>query len=133
MKSILELIKKLPWWMWLAAAVAIFILWQSISGWAAGRKLYNMALDNLRHDQSRVVEVLEENNEMYLKELDRVTHELEQLKQQQAAVRAENQRLAGRIYELERERETLVISSDPDSIVSGLRKLGIGSAHRRHR
>src|SRR3990172_5673589 len=104
MKSILELIKKLPWWMWLAAAVAIFILWQSISGWAAGRKLYNMALDNLRHDQSRVVEVLEENNEMYLKELDRVTHELKQLKQQEAAVRAENQRLAGRIYELERDK-----------------------------
>ena len=133
MKSVLEIIKKFPWWFWLATAIAVFILWQSVSGWAQSRKLYNMALDNLRHDQSNVVRVLEENAKMYESELMRVTRELEQLKQHQAAVRAENQRLAGRVYELEREREAIIVPVDPDRLVDGFRKLGLSSAQRRKR
>jgi len=124
---------KLPWWFYLAAAVTIFILWQSVSGWAASRKLYDMALDNLRHDQSRVVEVLEANAKMYESELMRVTRELEQLKQQQAAVRAENQRLIGRIHELEEGRDNIVVPVDLGQLVDGFRKLGLGSAQRRKR
>jgi hypothetical protein len=129
----LNFLKKLPWWTWLAAAIAIFILWQSISGWAASRKLYTMALDNLREDQSNVVRVLEENAKIYESELMRVTRELEALKQRQVAVRAENQRLAGRVYELEREREAIIVPNDPNQIVDGFRSLGFKSSHRRRR
>jgi hypothetical protein len=129
----LTFIKKIPLWMWLVLAIGILFLWQSLSGWAATRKLYDMALDNLRIDQSRVVEVLEGALAEREKELANLYGELERLKVQQTQARAETERLRGKIRELQAQRENIIVPGDPDRLVDELRKRGISSAHRRKR
>ncbi len=126
----MSILKKVPWWGWLALALAIFFLWQSLSGWAMSRKFYGIALDQLRTDQSRVVKTLEEIVTQREKELADLYQEMERLKQQQALARAETERLKGKIRELQNQRDTIVVPGDPDRIVDELRRRGIGSAHR---
>jgi len=126
----ISILKKIPWWGWVALAVAIFFLWQSLSGWAASRHLYNMALDNLRTDQSRIVRILEETVIEREKELASVYEDLERNKQEQALSRAETERLKGKIRELQARRDTIIVSDDPDRLVDELRRFGIGTAHR---
>jgi hypothetical protein len=129
----IAILKKIPWWGWVALAIATLFLWQSLSGWAATRKLYNMALDNLRVDQSRVVEVLEGALADREKELANLYGELERLKVQQTQAKAETERLRGKIRELQAQRENIIVPGDPDRLVDELRKRGISSAHRRKR
>ncbi len=126
----LTILKKIPWWGWLVLVLAIFFLWQSLSGWAVSRKLYDTALDQLRVDQTRVVRTLEEIVTQREKELADLYQEMERLKQQQALARAETERLKGKIRELQNQRDTIVVPGDPDRIVDELRRRGIGSAHR---
>jgi len=131
MNALFQLFKKIPLWGYVAGIVAILILWQSLSGWAYSKKLYNMALDNLRTDQSRIVKTLEENQTMYENEIQKLQSELERIKSQQAVVKAENERLKGKVSELQAQRENIIVSSDPDILVNDLHKLGIKSAIRR--
>lgn len=130
---IFNLIKKIPWWGWAVLAIAILFFWQSLSGWAYSKKLYDMALDNLRSDQSKVIKVLEENQTMYEQEIQKLEVELESIKSQQEIVKAENERLKGKVSELQSRRENIIISSDPDILVNDLHRLGIGSAIRINR
>lgn len=134
----LSLIKKIPWWFWAGIFIFILLVWQGLSGWAMSRKLYNMALDNLRHDRSRVIEVLEENMATYEKEIFRITTELEANKKQQAVARAENERLKGlinekdsQIWALWKERENWIPPADPDALMDELRKRGLRPVLRR--
>ena len=129
----LGFLKKIPWWAWLALAIAILFLWQSFSGWAATRKLYDMALDNLRQDQSRIVRILSETITEREKELAGLYEELDRIKAQQIQARAETEKLKGRIRELQAQRENIVVPGDPDRIVDELRRHGISSAHRLRR
>jgi phage shock protein A len=126
----ISILKKIPWWGWLALALAILFLWQSLSGWAASRKLYDMALDNLRQDQSRIVKTLSEIVTEREMELAGVYEQLEAVKQQQAQTRAETERLRGKIRELQARRDTIIVSDNPDTLVNDLRGFGIGTAHR---
>ncbi len=110
--------------------ILIVLFWiGSVTG--MNKKLYDMALDNLRIDQSRIVQTLEENQTMYEKEIQKLQTELERIKSQQTIVKAENEKLKGKISELQAQREGIVVSSDPDTLVNDLHKLGIKSAIRR--
>jgi len=131
MNTFLTLAKKIPWWGWVGAAIAVLFLWQSVSGWAATRKLYNMALDNLRHDQSRVIEVLEENEEIYEAEINRLTGELQKVKAAQSVAAEESGRLRRLVREkdaeidaLKKEYANIVIPTDPNALADDFRKRG---------
>ena len=126
----LALLKKIPWWGWLALAIAILFLWQSLSGWAATRKLYDMALDNLRADQVKIIETLQEALTEREKELQDLYAEVARVKQQQVQARAETERLKGRIRELQTQRENIVVPGDPDRLVDELCRMGFSSAKR---
>ncbi len=132
MNNFLQIIKKIPWWGWIAEIVIVLILWQSLSGWAYSRKLYNMALDNLRTDQSRVIKTLEDNMQAYEKEILTLQQQVEINKKQQTAIRAENEKLKGLIYEkdeqivaLRKERNNWVVPGDPNVLMDELRKRGL--------
>jgi seryl-tRNA synthetase len=126
----ISILKKIPWWGWVTLAIAIFFLWQSLSGWAASRKLYDMALDNLRVDQSKIVETLGGIITERERELATIYEELDRVKQQQAQARAETEKLKGKIRELQAQRENILVPEDPDRLVDELRRFGISSAHR---
>lgn len=126
-------LRKIPWWGWVALLIVILFLWQSLSGWVASRKLYDMALDNLRHDQNKIIETLEEALTEREKELANLYQDLHLLKTQQAQARAETEKLKGKIRELQVQRENILVPVDPDRLVDELRRFGIGSAHRIRR
>jgi len=126
---LLQLAKK--WWIWVALVVFIVIVWQQMSSWAMSRKLYNMALDNLRTDQSRVVETLEENQKMYEAEIIRLSSEVENIRKQRTVAQAESERLRGLVNEknneiiaLKRERDAIIIPTDPNILTDEFRKRG---------
>jgi len=131
-------IKKIPWWGWVGAIVAILLLWQSLSGWAYSRKLYGMALDNLRKDESRVIrdkdewiKVCESAILDLKKEVDKIEREKArvQLEANQSAV--EVARLKGRINELQEMLKRIVISNDLDVVINDLKRYGLRSIRRR--
>lgn len=123
----------MPWWFWLAALVAIFILWQSISGWAQSRKLYNMMLDQLREDQADVVKQKESYIADCEKEIEVLVEELREVKKLRTIQQAENGRLMEVIRGINAARENIVVPSDPNGIVSKFNELGFRSSHRRKR
>jgi len=119
------------WWFWLGLVVVAIFLWQYLTAWSMSSKLYNMALDDLRVDQTKIVRTLEQTVTEREKELADVYSQLEIIKKRQIVVQIEVERLRGKINELQRQRESYVAPSDPDGLVNELHKLGIGSAHRR--
>ena len=127
-------LKKIPWWVWIGAFVTVLLIWQNLSGWAMSRKLYTMALDNLRTDQTRVVETLQENQKMYEAEIANLQAEKERLQKEKATVQkqavesaVEVTRLKGRIGELQTQLQNIIVSDDPSKIVEDLRELGLKS------
>lgn len=135
---ILNLMKKIPWWGWAALGIAILFSWQSISGWAASRKLYDMALNQLREDRTQIIE----EKEAYIKdcedEISRLAGEKEALKKEKLIIQrqasesaAEVARLEGNVYALERQLREITIGDDPDRLIDDLRKRGL-STIRRH-
>jgi len=121
---------------WKAIGIAIVIL--IVLGWVGSltgmnRKLFNMALDNFRTDQSRIVRILEETVTERERELAHVYGELDRVKQQQVQAQAETERLRGKIREIQNQRESIVVPSDPDRLVDELHRLGFKSVHRRKR
>lgn len=119
------------WKLIIGGIVIIVVLFWIGSVTGMNKKLYDMVLDNLRTDQSRIVKTLEENQTMYENEIQKLQSELERIKSQQAVVKAENERLKGKISELQAQRENIIVSSDPDILVNDLHKLGIKSTIRR--
>ena len=129
---------KIPWKMILigAGCLGILLLVGSLTG--ANQKLFNMALDQLRDDKSRVVEVQAENQKWYEGEMKKLEEERDLLREEKAALQNEKNQLAserealkGWIHELQAKRDTIFVSDDPDLIISDLRKLGLGSIRRR--
>jgi TolA-binding protein len=110
------------------AAIVILVWIGSVTG--TNRKLFNMALNQIRTDQSKVVKVLEDQVTSYEQEIANLEAQLQATKKQQMAVRQENERLKGRVLEIQTKRETVVVSGDPDRIVIELRRLGFSSAKR---
>ena len=134
---ILSLIKKIPWWGWAALGVAILFSWQSFSGWAASRKLYDMALNQLREDRTQIIE----EKEAYIKdcedEISKLAGEKEALKKEKLIIQrqasesaAEIARLEGNVNALERQLQNITVGDDPDRLIDDLRKRGLSTIHR---
>ena len=133
----MNLLKK--WWLWVLVAIVILFLWQYLSGWAMSSKLYDMALDNLRQDESQVIKDKDEWIKSCEEEITKLRTENEQIEKEKAILRVENNKLIAerngykeRIRELQTARETSVVPSDADSIVAEYHKFGFRSV-RRHR
>jgi uncharacterized protein (DUF3084 family) len=129
---------KIPWKLILIGAACLFILLLVGSLTGANQKLFNMALDQLRDDKSRVVEVQAENQKWYEGEMKKLEEERDLLKQEKAAVQSEKKQVAaerdalkGWIRELQTKREIIVVSDNPDLIIGDLRKRGLSSIRRR--
>jgi len=129
LKKIWAFIKKISWKWWIVIAIAIIVIWQLLTGAAYSRKLYNMILDELRADQSDIVEQMEERELWYEQEISNITKQLDQIKKDKAALLkekaksdAEIARLEGRIDKLEDEIGRIVISDNPTIVIDDLRK-----------
>ncbi len=137
MLTLLNFLKKMPIWFWVALAVAIILSWQALSGFAMSRKLYKMALDNLREDQSNVIQSKEEWIKTCEAEITRLQGDKERLQKEKANIQkqaiesaTEVARLKGRIGELQTALQNVTVSDDPDVILDDLRKLGIRSIRK---
>lgn len=109
-------------------ALVVLIWIGSVTG--MNSKLYDMALNNLRQDQGKIVKTLEGIVTEREKELASVYEQLDRVKQQQAMASAESERLRGKIRDLQNQRENIIVPVDADSLVIDFRQRGIGSAHR---
>jgi peptidoglycan hydrolase CwlO-like protein len=139
MNALIDLAKKFPWWLWVALVVFIIFVWQTLSGGATSRKLYNMALDQLREDQTGVVQQRDEWIATCEKQILDLQDDIEKVQKEKAVERAraaevaaEVVRLKGRINALQVQIDNIVVSNDPDIVLDSLRKLGIRSIKRRH-
>jgi hypothetical protein len=131
----MNLLKK--WWLWVLVAISILFLWQYLSGWAMSSKLYDMALDNLRQDLSKVVERDKEyikdcENEVLRLQEKVTTTETEKIVYKLKSQKSETEvlRLRGEINDLQGKLDNIVVSNDPDRIVDDLNKLGYGPIRR---
>lgn len=138
MNSLLSFMKKMPLWLWVIVALAILLLVNQISASIGNRSMFNLVLDQIRTDQTQVVQTLEQNMKGYEAEIQRLTGEIDIVRKGQSIVRAENERLRGVVSEreaeivaLRRERENIIVSTDPDALVNDLHGLGFGTARKR--
>jgi len=136
--KIWEWAKKIPWWGWVIGIAAFFFLINYASSLALNRSLFNMALDNLREDKTRILETKDEWIKTCEQEISRLQREVDRVQKEKAAVQAqaaqtaaEVARLKGRINELQTQLQNIVVSDDPDRIIDDLRRLGIRSIRKR--
>jgi TolA-binding protein len=127
----MDLIKKYFIWILLAVCVIVLIMGQ-LSG--ANSKIYNMVLDQLRDDQSKVVDTLEtqlSQTELQIADLqaqrDQLRKEKEALLKQSEISYSEIKRLEGERHALQQAFEAIVAPSDLNSILLDLKRLGISS------
>lgn len=130
MNIFLNLAKK--WWVWVAIVVFIIIVWQQMSSWALSKKLYNMALDNLRTDQSQTIKDKDAWIKQCEDEIARQEKEKEQIRLEKIALEkkdkqsmAEIAQLMGRNHDLQDRLDRIIISDDPDRLLEDLRSRGI--------
>ena len=138
MNTFLNLLKKIPWWGWIAIAIAILFLVNYVSARVLNRSLFNLALDQLRKDQSQIVQQKTEEAKAFKKRVLDLQNEVKKIQQEKAiekakaiASAAEVTRLKGRINDLQDQIDKILISNDPDVILDDLRRLGIRSIKRR--
>jgi hypothetical protein len=119
--------------------LGILVVVEMATGAMGSRKLYNMALDQLREDKTAVVERLEQDKKEKAQVITELQNQVKDVQRKRVAAEAESQRLVGLVNEknkeiitLRKEREAIVVSGDPDALVLELHKLGYGSAHKRN-
>jgi len=139
MNTFLSILKKVPWWGWIAIAIAILFLVNYASSRALNRSLFNMALDQLREDQTQIVKEKDEWIKTCEKEILNLQKDVERVQKEKAIEKgraatsaAEVVRLKGRIDELQFKIDNIIVSNDPDVILDSLRKQGIRSIKRRY-
>jgi len=138
MNILLSIFKKIPWWGWIAIVIAIFFLVNYISAKAMNRSLFNLALDQLREDKTAIVDRLKEDVEKGKEEKTQLKNQIATVQKQRDTAQAESQKLKGLVNEknaeiakLKKEREAIVVSGDPDSLINDLHKMGYKSARKR--
>ena len=131
-------LKKIPWWVWIALVVVIIFIWQAASGAAYSRKLWKMVAGQITVDQSKVVATLEENMKGYEKEISQLQADKAKLQQEKTAVQAQATQsaaqvaqLKGKINDLQNQLDKIVVSADPNALISDLQKRGLGSIRIR--
>jgi len=139
MNTFLSILKKVPLWGWVAIAIAILFLANYASSRALNRSLFNMALDQLREDQSQIVQQKTEEAEAFKKQNLDLKEEVKKVQKEKALERAraaesaaEVVRLKGRINALQVQIDNIIVSHDPDAVLDSLRKQGIRSIKRRN-
>lgn len=132
-----EFLKSIPIKYWIVIAVAIFFFWQHFSSWAISRKLYNIGLDQLRKDQSQVIQdkdeqlkVVREQSRLYQQQIKEVQKEKEVMKQRAIQSEAKIAKLEGENDALRKKIDSIVVSNDPDRITDDLNKMGYGPIER---
>jgi len=130
----MSIIRKIPWWGWVGAVIIIVVVWQSFSGWAMSRRLYNVAIDQLREDQSSIVQQKDEWIRAREKQILDFQGEIDKIRSEKVSERAkaaesaaEVVRLREKIYELQFKIDHIIVSNDPDRIIDSLRRQGIRS------
>ena len=128
------LIKKVPWWAWAVVLIVIVLIWQNLTGWAAARQIYDQALDNLRADQTRVVDTLQENQKMYEAEIVKLQTELERVQKQKQEIVVQRNRLLSenetykeKIRVLQAQRDNISVPVDLAGVVNEFHRLGFSS------
>jgi cell division protein FtsB len=121
------MIKK--WWFWVGIIIFGLFLWQYFSGWAMSSKLYKIALDNLREDQTRIVKTLEGELSQRETEIAGLEKEKKQLQKNVVLLQKrdgesvkEITRLEGVVYDLRVKLKNVVVSTDPDILIGDLQK-----------
>ena len=139
MNTFRSILKKVPWWGWIAIAIAILFLVNYASSRALNRSLFNMALDQLREDQCQVIQRKDEWIKTCEDQILDLQKDVEKVQKEKAIERAraaesaaEVVRLKGRIDELQFKIDNIVVSNDPDIVLDSLRKQGIRSIKRRN-
>jgi peptidoglycan hydrolase CwlO-like protein len=112
------------WWIWVAAAIIIILVWQTISGWSLSGKLCNMLVNQIQTDQSNIIK----EKDKWISDCEK---EISNLQTKLVSVVAENQRLKGKVNEIQSRRENIVVPNDPAGIISDLHKMGFSSEHYR--
>lgn len=129
MNTFLSFLKKFPWWFWVGIVVAIIIIWQIVTAGAMANKLYKMALDNLRADQGEALKQKDEWIKTCEDQIAKLAEEKAAVQKQKVAVQQEANRSAAEVARLKGENNALrialqniVVPTDPDKLVDGLRK-----------
>lgn len=139
MNTFLGFLKKVPWWGWGIIILSIFLIINFASSRTLNQSLFSMALDQLRKDQTEIVQqrddwiaTCEKQILDLQKDVERVQKEkaIEKVRATQSA--AEVVRLKGRIDALQDQINNIVVSNDPDIVLDSLRKQGIRSIKRRN-
>jgi len=120
------------WWKWVVLIVLVLLfLWQGLSGWAMSRKLYSMALNQLREDKTAIVENLKKDQKEKAKTITDLQNKVKDVQQKRVAAEAESKRLARLVNEknteidrLKDERDRIVIPTDPNALADEFRKRG---------
>jgi hypothetical protein len=117
------------WWFWVAIAVVIFVIWQGVTGAALTSKMWNMVKDQIVTDQTRLVQIKEEQEKWYESEIAKRDVLIAQIRKDKAtlaagkvASEAEVARLKGRVSELEDEIGKIIVGNDPDTVLKSLQR-----------
>jgi uncharacterized protein YlxW (UPF0749 family) len=136
----IDSLRKLPLWAWIACGVALFIAYQSFTGWSMSSKLWKQVFGQIKEDQSRVVKNLEDNQKMYedeirrlMAERDRLQKDREALQKQKAELLAQDKVKDAEIEKLRAARQTIVVPVDPVALADEFRRMGYGSTRYRSR
>jgi len=129
MNTLLSFLKKIPWWGYVAALVFVILVWQQMSGWAMSRKFYGMVLDQLRVDQSNIIQAKDEWIKTCEDEIGKLQAEKERIQIEKVAAQQQAIQSAGEVARLKGENNALhiqlqnvVVPDDPDRIIDDLRK-----------
>ena len=115
--------------MWIIAAAAIFFIWQWATGAAFTNKMWKMVKDQITDDQSRIIEIKNEQEKWYEEEIAKRDAQIEQIKKEKAAITARDAesrariiQLEGKVKDLEDQIANITVSSDPDGVVKSLQR-----------
>jgi len=131
MNIFLSILKKIPFWGWIAIAIAILFLVNYASSRALNRSLFNMALDQLREDKTAIVERLKKDQEQSAKDITELQNQIKDVQQKRVVAEAESKRLArlvnekdAEIFKLKKERDAIIIPDDLNALADEFRKRG---------
>lgn len=117
------------WWFWIGIVLAIFIIWQSVSGAALTSKMWHMVKDQIVTDQSNIIKVKEEQEKWYENEIVKLNDQIGKIQKEKATIAAskvaadaEILRLKGKVNELEDAINHINVSSDPDTVIKSLQR-----------
>ena len=131
MNTFLSILKKIPWWGWILIVVAILFFANWISAKAMNRSLFNLALDQLREDKTKVIDRLKEDVEKERQQKEELKGQVAIVQKQRDAARAESLKLKGLVNEknaeiarLKKERDAIIVPIDPNALADEFRKRG---------